>query len=33
LAASFVVPNYSHDVAFWPKADMPITLSDVRFRE
>jgi len=23
LATSFVVPNYSHDVAFWPKADIP----------
>jgi hypothetical protein len=32
LAASFVVPNYSHDVAFWRLADIPMCSADVRFR-
>jgi hypothetical protein len=30
LAASFVVPNYSHDVAFWRLADIPMCSADVR---
>jgi hypothetical protein len=30
-AASFVVPNYSNDVAFWHKADIEMSACDVRF--
>ena len=30
LAASFVVPNYSHDVAFWP-TDILLAWANVRF--